>query len=206
MYAGLLYLWLCPRGDAMTHPETPQGTQVDVEALRDAAKAASNLWPLPEPNSDDHGGVYYECPICNGEGSVEQCLTIESAKWVGGVQVYGIGDEHLTAEKYLRVANPSAILALLAAKEAAEAELADYKQIAEHLGEQGHRFATKLEASEKRAGEYQAALKRIRSLSMNTQNMPPEFAKVIEDNFWDLFEAQSPTQALADPQHGGGEA
>ncbi|WP_425953017.1 hypothetical protein [Ralstonia pseudosolanacearum] len=60
------------------------------------------------------GGVM-ECPICNGEGSVD--VEVDYCNFDGraiGVEFYGIGKEFGAAERYYRAARPAVILNLIA--------------------------------------------------------------------------------------------
>lgn len=59
-------------------------------------------------------GVWIECPVCDGQGEVEQFVQYHNYDGAAlGVQFYGIGDEHVNAEAYYRAANPKTVLALL---------------------------------------------------------------------------------------------
>jgi hypothetical protein len=66
-----------------------------IKRLRDLLAKAPR-WPAKIQHADSEG--YLDCPLCDGQGSlpVEQ---VEELRWgpgdvaVGGIQVYGIGEE-----------------------------------------------------------------------------------------------------------------
>ncbi|MEQ9887628.1 hypothetical protein ABRP55_13870 [Pectobacterium zantedeschiae] len=67
----------------------------------------------------------FECPVCCGEGSVDaenDYCNIDGAAL--GVQFYGIGEEHVLAEKYFRSVSPSNITRLIDHIAALEQQLA----------------------------------------------------------------------------------
>ena len=56
---------------------------------------------FPEDLQPEEEGPY-RCPVCDGEGTVdgEWVAHMRSHNWVGGVQFYGIGEEHKWAEEF----------------------------------------------------------------------------------------------------------
>lgn len=97
---------------------------VDLDAIEVAAQACSAL-DLDTAQDRRDGGVV-ECPCCHGEGDVN--LESDFCNFDGlalGVQFYGIGPAHGVAERYLRIANPRAVLELVKACRAASPEAAE---------------------------------------------------------------------------------
>jgi hypothetical protein len=95
-------------------------TAPDIAALRAHASKAAALFPLDEASrTDDH----FRCPMCDGEGEVSGTTLAASTVYCAGVQVFGIGDEHLALGEYLHAANPATVLALLDRIEALEKAL-----------------------------------------------------------------------------------
>ncbi len=87
----------------------------NIEVLRGLAEAAApqNI-DTAEIKRTFEGGEHMECPVCQGEGHVE--LESEYCNYDNtaiGVEFYGIGKAHGTAEAYFRAANPATIIALL---------------------------------------------------------------------------------------------
>jgi len=75
---------------------TIHSTIAQIEALHSAA----GKWPS-DPVPDGIVSGYYECPACNGEGSVDAELVSRMHAGLVGVQVYGIGDQMAAMEKLL---------------------------------------------------------------------------------------------------------
>lgn len=103
----------------MTDTLTPEKR----EEIRKRAEAATpgNLDTVNDPN-DEYGGRsegVYECPMCNGDGSVDGVTYCNFDDVAMGVQFFGIGEEHGKYEQFFRAANPAAVLALLSALDAA---------------------------------------------------------------------------------------
>lgn len=70
------------------------------------------------------GDSYMECPCCNGEGSVElEANYCNYDNTAIGVQFYGIGNAHGSAEAYFRAATPANVITILDELEAAQAEI-----------------------------------------------------------------------------------
>ena len=98
-------------------------TEEQIAAIRARAEAATpgNLDTVNDPN-DEYGGRsegVYECPMCNGDGSVDGVTYCNFDDVAMGVQFFGIGEEHGKYEQFFRAANPAAVLALLSALDAA---------------------------------------------------------------------------------------
>jgi len=87
--------------------------KLDIEALRSAAIKATPQ-NLDSAHVVRHEGDFMECPTCGGEGYVETgndyCNFDDAAI---GVAFYGIGDAHVAAEAYYRMARPEPILQLI---------------------------------------------------------------------------------------------
>ena len=75
---------------------TIHDTIAQIEALHSAA----GKWPT-EPVQDSIVSGYYECPACNGEGSIDAEFVCRMHAGLVGVQVYGIGDQMAAMEKLL---------------------------------------------------------------------------------------------------------
>ncbi len=102
---------------------------IDTTTLAQLAKAATPVYPLDERR--DHADGTWRCPMCDGQGEVDGAVTLStSAHYCAGVQVFGIGDEHLALEAFFRAANPGTILALLARLAAAEAVVEEASTVA----------------------------------------------------------------------------
>lgn len=85
--------------------------------LREMMGRAPEFPDKPLPVDDG----YFECPMCNGEGSVsaEEVSDATSSQWPGGVQFYGVGHEHQWCEEFYLEARKH-MPALLAVVSAAE--------------------------------------------------------------------------------------
>jgi hypothetical protein len=87
----------------------------NIAALKQAAIAATPQ-EIDSAQRIEHyeDGSHVECPTCGGEGHVE--LEADYCNYDGtaiGVQFYGVGREHGSAEAYLRAAKPANVLALI---------------------------------------------------------------------------------------------
>ncbi len=73
-----------------------------LTALRELAGKAT---PFPNEQRPSDEAGYYECPLCDGEGSVpaETVTEMRATNWAGGVQFYGIGHEHQDCEEFYRL-------------------------------------------------------------------------------------------------------
>lgn len=86
----------------------------ELGALERAARAATPQDIDTAQIIGDVDGKYIDCPCCDGEGSV--ALEGDYCNYDGtgiGVQFYGIGKEFGAAERFLRAANPAAIIELI---------------------------------------------------------------------------------------------
>ena len=87
--------------------------EIDLDTVEAAAPAATPLnLDSAQKVEKDAGSV--ECPLCSGEGSVE--IGADYCNFDGvalGVEFYGIGNEHLAAEHFIRSATPAVVLALV---------------------------------------------------------------------------------------------
>ncbi|ELY4098717.1 hypothetical protein SMY61_003233 [Cronobacter sakazakii] len=131
----------------------------DTAKLKAAALAATALnLDSAEIKREDE---CVECPVCCGEGYVDVDADFCNIDGVAlGVLFYGIGEQHGAAEEYLRAANPAAVLELIAALEAKDAQIAELlekQRLIDICQGQGleHRIAAErhAEAAEKRVAE-----------------------------------------------------
>lgn len=86
---------------------------LDLDAIEAAARACTALnFDSAKDEQPQSGSL--ECPHCDGTGSVE--LEADYCNFDGkalGVQFYGIGPEFGAAERFVRAANPAAVLELV---------------------------------------------------------------------------------------------
>lgn len=105
----------------------------DMQQLKALAIAATPQDFDSAERVDVHDGSTRECPLCCGDGELEleqgYCNYDNAAI---GVDFYGVGPEHKTAESYYRAANPKAILALIARIESLAADAERYQWIVEN--------------------------------------------------------------------------
>lgn len=91
---------------------------MDLSALRTAAESAQAPYLALKPCEYVEG--MFECPSCNGDGSVDGA-THNSDSMPIGLQVFGIGEDMTALEQYLAAITPATVLRLLAVVEAAKA-------------------------------------------------------------------------------------
>ncbi|EGT4373230.1 hypothetical protein SNQ28_000623 [Cronobacter malonaticus] len=140
----------------------------DTAKLKAAAEKATALNLDSAELKRGHSG-YLECPCCEGAGYVEEENDFCNIDGVAlGVQFYGIGPYHGLAEEYLRLAKPAAVLELIAALEAKDAQIAELlekQRLIDICQGQGleHRIAAerRAESAEKRAAELEARIVRL---------------------------------------------
>ncbi len=98
--------------------EAGGGVGLDLDEIEAAAQACGPLNLDSAQELRDHGSI--ECPCCGGDGYVEEendyCNFDGTAI---GAQFYGIGHAHGAAERFVRAANPAAVLQLVALARAA---------------------------------------------------------------------------------------
>jgi len=72
-----------------------------MNTLDHLAELLAKAPAFPEDLQPEEEGSY-RCPVCDGEGTVdaEWVTHMRSHNWVGGVQFYGIGEEHKWAEEF----------------------------------------------------------------------------------------------------------
>jgi len=72
-----------------------------MNTLDHLAELLAKAPAFPEDLQPEEEGSY-RCPVCDGEGTVdaEWVTHVRSHNWVGGVQFYGIGEEHKWAEAF----------------------------------------------------------------------------------------------------------
>lgn len=90
---------------------------INLEEMERLAKEAT-AQNLASAEHQDEDAM--PCPVCDGEGDVE---SVNYTNYDGaplGVQFFGIGEEHVAAEKYFRALKPATILALVRAVRAAD--------------------------------------------------------------------------------------
>jgi hypothetical protein len=94
----------------------------DIIAKLRAVGKALPVWPEAELK-DNTFELYYDCPLCGGEGTLpgELCGDKAAMSWAGGVQFYGIGAEHVQCEVFYNAArdNWDALLDVVEAARAA---------------------------------------------------------------------------------------
>lgn len=87
---------------------------VDIDALEQAALAATPQNIDSAEIIETDGEKVIECPVCGGDGFA--ALEGDYCNYDGkalGVQLYGIGNEFGAAERFFRAANPAAALELI---------------------------------------------------------------------------------------------
>lgn len=71
-----------------------------IREIKERAEKATAQLPLTE---DPQGSGYFECPMCGGEGGLESdyVKNFDTTK-AAGVQIYGIGDDLLQLEDFVK--------------------------------------------------------------------------------------------------------
>lgn len=82
-----------------------------LDTLEASAKAATPQRIDTSEAVEQNG--HTECPWCDGQGEVTADTYTNYDDCAIGVQFFGIGHEHVNAEKYFRLCSPSNILALV---------------------------------------------------------------------------------------------
>jgi len=82
-------------------PQRANDEGSDMNTLDHLAELMAKATSFPEDLQPEEEGSY-RCPVCDGEGTVdgEWVTHVRSHNWVGGVQFYGIGEEHKLAEEF----------------------------------------------------------------------------------------------------------
>jgi hypothetical protein len=88
-----------------------------LEELK-ALMATAGKWPT-EPQTDGTDG-FYNCPVCDGEGTVDAEFVKRAHAGCTGVQIYGIGDQMAAMEKLLPLLFTDYLPKLIAVAEAAK--------------------------------------------------------------------------------------
>jgi hypothetical protein len=110
-----------------------------LDEIERAAREATpgNLDTVPNPPSE-YGGKetgHYDCPLCGGEGSVDGVTYCNFDGIAMGVQFFGIGEGFGKYETFFRLANPAAVLELVADNRTLRAELAAARGEGERMRE-----------------------------------------------------------------------
>ena len=80
-------------------------------ALRELAKACTPQNIDSAERIDKFDTV--SCPLCDGDGQVECDTYLNYDGCATGVEFFGVGDEHVNAEKFFRACDPQTVTALL---------------------------------------------------------------------------------------------
>jgi hypothetical protein len=133
----------------------------DIAALKEKAEKAT---PLNLDTAEQHLSGSHTCPFCDGDGDVSGETYVNFDGAATGVQFFGIGPEFGALEEFVRAANPQAVLALIAALEAAEALAREQdKALGILIGQQRDR-------AEKAERERDEALKLLQRIDYQVDN------------------------------------
>ena len=105
---------------------------IDLNEIEKAAIAATGM-NFDSAQAVHIGDGFIECPHCCGSGEVE--LAADYCNFDGaaiGVQFYGVGTEHVSAEQFYRAVNPSAVIELIECLRQAEKDAARYRWLMEN--------------------------------------------------------------------------
>lgn len=130
------FLWCChalvwgiKQYDAAKKETNKMNRLEELKALLTQA----GKWPT-EPQTDGTDG-FYNCPVCDGDGTVDAEFVKSAHAGCTGVQIYGIGDQMTAMEKLLPLLFTDYLPQLIAVAEAAKVML--NKMDAKKLGERG---------------------------------------------------------------------
>jgi hypothetical protein len=99
-------------------------TTPDIAGLCERLRAAlEGVTPGDLDTADHTESGSYDCPCCEGEGTVDGKTFTNFDGFAVGVQFFGVGDEFAKYEAFFRAANPENITALLDTIERQAAEI-----------------------------------------------------------------------------------